>query len=257
MTKLQWIGVDMALAYTQDVILLFGDSLTQGAWDRSGFAQQLASLYVRKFDVVNRGLSGYQTDWAIPVFEQILAQQHKHRHAPKVQLLTIWFGANDAALPPSTQHVPRDRYKTNLTCLVNMVKSPTSAFYSPDTRVILITPPPVNTHQWTNGRDFEETKLYAAAAKEVGAQVGVPVADAWTEIWEAAGRDEGACEKFLSDGLHLNAAGYEIVLNSITKIVEEEYPEIHHEKLQMVFIPWSDVNAEDPRSSLNKRRAIE
>jgi hypothetical protein len=75
-------------AYTQDVVLLLGDSLTQGRWDWSGFADRLACMfcglhldqplkprlatYVRKFDVINRGLSGYQTDWAIPVFEQVI-----------------------------------------------------------------------------------------------------------------------------------------------------------------------------------------
>lgn len=130
-----------------------------------------------------------------------------------MQLLVIWFGANDAAPPPSPQHVPRDRYKANLLHLVNMVKSPASAHYSPDTRVIFITPPPVNTHQWT-ARIFEETKLYAEAVKEVAAEVDVPVADVWTEIWEAAGRDERACAQFLSDGLHLNAAGYQVRLKS-------------------------------------------
>ncbi|KAI9570428.1 SGNH hydrolase-type esterase domain-containing protein [Boletus coccyginus] len=243
----------MALAHTQDAILLLGDSITQGGWDQSGFAQRLASAYVRKFDVINRGLSGYQTDWAIPVFEQILAQQHEQHRAPKVQLLTIWFGANDAALLPSSQHVPRDRYMANLIHLVNMVKCPTSAYYSPDTRIILITPPPVNTYQWTVARGFAQTKSYAEAAKEVGVQVGVPVADVWTEIWEAAGRDERALEQFLYDGLHLNAAGYEITFNSIMKIIEEKYPKIHHEKLQTVFIPWSEVNVDDPRPSLKKR----
>ncbi|KAN0076895.1 SGNH hydrolase-type esterase domain containing protein [Tylopilus felleus] len=242
-------------AHTQDVIMLFGDSITQQGWERSGFATKLAAAYVRKLDVLNRGVSGYQTDWAIPVFEQVLAKQHEQRHVPKVQLLTIWFGANDAAPPPSSQHVPRDRYKDNLVHLVNMIRSPTSAYYSPHTRIILITPPPVNTHQWTD-RIFEETKLYAEAAKEVGAQVGVPVADVWTEIWEAAGRDERACERYLLDGLHLNAAGYEIVFNSIMKIVGEKYPDIHPDKLQTVFIPWFEVNVKDPRPSLAKRRAI-
>ena len=67
----------------------------------------------------------------------------------------------------------------------------------------------MNTFQWET-RDFATTKSYAEAAKEVGAQVGVPVADVWTEIWEAAGRDERACERFLCDGLHMNAAGYEV-----------------------------------------------
>ncbi|KAF8557328.1 SGNH hydrolase [Imleria badia] len=244
-------------ANTQDVILLLGDSLTQHGWAESGLAQQLTLAYVRKFDVINRGLSGYQTDWAIPVFEQILAQQHEQHHVPKVQLLTIWFGANDAAPPPSPQHVPRDRYKDNLDHLVNMVKSPTSAYYSPYTRIILITPPPVNTHQGAK-RIFSETKLYAEAVKEVGAQVGVPVADVWTEIWEAAGSDERACEQFLYDGLHLNSAGYQIVFNSVMKIIEEKYPEIRpdSEKLQTVFIPWSEVDVKNPRPSLAKRRVI-
>lgn len=68
----------------------------------------------------------------------------------------------------------------------------------------------MNTHQWAKERAFAETKSYAEAVKEVGAQLGVPVADVWTEIWEAAGRDERACEQFLNDGLHLNTAGYEV-----------------------------------------------
>lgn len=33
------------------------------------------AAYVRKFDVINRGLGGYQTDWAIPVFEQVIRRQ--------------------------------------------------------------------------------------------------------------------------------------------------------------------------------------
>ncbi|KAF8452660.1 SGNH hydrolase-type esterase domain-containing protein [Boletus edulis BED1] len=246
----------MALACTQDVILLLGDSLTQGNAERAGLAERLSSVYVRKMDVINRGLSGYQTDWAIPVFEQILAQQHAHRHAPKVQLLTLWFGANDAALPPSTQHVPIARFKSNLVHLVHMVRSPTSAYYSPGTRIVLITPPPVNTSQWTSERGFEETKQYAEAVREVGGQVGVPVADVWTLVWEGAGRDERGCERFLQDGLHLNAAGYEIVFDAVMKIIEETYPEMHYEKLQTVFVPWSEVNVGDPRPSLVKRRAM-
>lgn len=128
-----------------------------------------------------------------------------------MKLLTIWFGANDAALPPNPQHVPRDHYKKNLVHIVDMVKSSSSAYCSPDTRIILITPPPVNTYQWTGSiRNFAVTELYAQAVKGVGKEVDVPVADVWTEIWEAAGRDERACEQFLSDGLHLNAAGYEV-----------------------------------------------
>jgi hypothetical protein len=81
-------------AAVQDAIMLFGDSLTQGAWEFDGIAQRLArrydpcqviilltlfpiEVYVRKLDVLNRGLSSYNTDYAIPIFEQV-SPDHAH-----------------------------------------------------------------------------------------------------------------------------------------------------------------------------------
>lgn len=82
----------MAVNY-QDQIMLFGDSLTQWSWDldQGGIGARLAGtsipmwattatfqrlhnapdLYVRKLDILNRGFSGYNTDWALPVWEQV------------------------------------------------------------------------------------------------------------------------------------------------------------------------------------------
>lgn len=75
-----------------DAIMLIGDSLTQGSWDLNGIGARLSCqfpfprlrgkakeltdqvdsvVYARKLDVINRGLSGYNTEWAIPVFEQV------------------------------------------------------------------------------------------------------------------------------------------------------------------------------------------
>lgn len=56
----------------QDAILLFGDSITQGSWQPDGIAQKLAYVYARKLDVINRGLSGYNTEWGLRVFKQVL-----------------------------------------------------------------------------------------------------------------------------------------------------------------------------------------
>ena len=138
----------------------------------------------------------------------------------------IWFGANDAALPVRDQHVPLDRYKANLSKLIWMVRSPDSPRYSPDTRIILMTPPPCNTEQWgerqasqtpprPNDRNFAVTRTYADAAREVGAKEGVAVADTWTKIFEAAGKEEKQLRKFLTDGLHLNAEGYQVSANTL------------------------------------------
>ena len=45
------------------LVVLFGDSITEGGFDveHLGWACHLASAYSRKVDVVNRGLSGYNT----------------------------------------------------------------------------------------------------------------------------------------------------------------------------------------------------
>jgi lysophospholipase L1-like esterase len=144
-----------------------------------------------------------------------------------VQVLTIWFGANDACIPPSPQHVPLDRFKENLRKMIQMVKSPQSDYYSPWTKVILLTPPPVNTH--TRAADlasrnpplaldrlFETTKAYAEAVQEVGIEQGVTVVDVWESLWNATA-DEASLNQYLPDGLHLNGAGYE-VNNSILSV---------------------------------------
>ncbi|KAF5365627.1 hypothetical protein D9758_003284 [Tetrapyrgos nigripes] len=209
-------------AYSQDAIMLFGDSITQGAWEPGldGFGAGLSHVYARKLDVLNRGLSGYNTDWAIPVFEKCFATREQQKHAPKVRLLVIWFGANDACIKPSPQHVPLPKFISNMKHLVNLVQSPKSEYYSSETRIILVTPPPINTIQ--RGADlrsrtppleldrlFETTHQYAEAVKDVGREEEVPVVDIWTKMWEAAGKQEDNLSKFLDDGLHLNKAGYQ------------------------------------------------
>lgn len=150
---------------------------------------------------------------------QCFAKQHEQQHVPKVRILTIWLGANDAAIPPSPQHVPLPIFVANLTRLVRLVTSPSSPHFSPSTRIIIINAPPVNTYQrgaelqsrdppLLLDRTFETTKLYAEAATGVGEKEGIPVVDIWNAIYDAAGRDERALSQFLWDGLHLNAAGY-------------------------------------------------
>jgi lysophospholipase L1-like esterase len=236
-------------ATVQDVIMLLGDSITQRGWEPNAFAQRLAYAYVRKLDVINRGLSGYNTEWAIPVFEKCFAKQHEQQHVPKVRILTIWFGANDACLAPSPQHIPLPKFISNLTRLVHMVTSPTSPHYSPITRINLITPPPVNTYQREDDlqsrdppklldREFETTRKYAEAVVGVGKQEDLPVVDVWNAFYDAAGRNERALDQFLVDGLHLNIAGYEIVYKALTNTIGNNYPELHYEKLQPIFPPW-------------------
>ncbi|KAI0328125.1 SGNH hydrolase [Cubamyces sp. BRFM 1775] len=242
-------------ATIQDAIMLLGDSITQGGFENNGFAARLANAYMRKMDVVNRGYSGYNTNWIIPVFEQCFATQHEQQHVPKVRILTIWFGANDAALPPSPQHVPLEQYQSNLAKLIRTVRSPDSPRYSPETRIILLTPPPVDPTRWARTleetvevglrglfqRTFEVTRQYAEAARDVGARESVPVVDVWTGIWEAAGRDMGRLGEYLYDGLHLNEKGYAVVYDALISSIAEKYPEYRYDKLPNAVIEFKDI----------------
>jgi len=225
-----------------------------------------SDVYARKLDVLNRGLSGYNTDWAIPVLEQCFATQQQQQHAPKVRILTVWFGANDACLKPSPQHVPLPKFISNIKQIVNMIQSPKSPYYSPCTRIILITPPPINEQRRAADlasrsvplpldRHFDTTKAYAEGVKDVGAEEGVAVVDVWTELWKAAGEDQQGLNKFLSDGLHLSKDGYAVMYDTLMKTIHEKYPELHYNNLQYVFARWDEINWQDPAASLAKRDA--
>ncbi|KAI0831766.1 SGNH hydrolase-type esterase domain-containing protein [Trametes gibbosa] len=240
-------------ANVQDAIVLLGDSLTEFAFAPEGLGTKLADAYVRKLDVVNRGLSGYNTDWIIPVFEQIWPKQHEQQHHPTARVLVVWFGANDAALPQSKQHVPLARYETNLAWFAHALRSPESAYYSPQTRLVYMTPPPVQAVRWAAAlgervgtleapdRDLEQSRVYAEAVKKVGGSENVPVADVWGNIWEAAGREEGGLAPFLVDGLHLTGKGYKVVYDALIATIAESFPELHYDRLQPTFPIWSDI----------------
>lgn len=102
---------------TRPDFLLFGDSLTQRSFEEGGWGASLTHHYARKVnwdqqflsglvaacsphllllqaDIVNRGLSGYNSRWAKFILPHVL----ETRSQPPA-LLTIWFGANDAVLP--------------------------------------------------------------------------------------------------------------------------------------------------------------
>ncbi|CAD7975544.1 unnamed protein product [Amoebophrya sp. A25] len=83
-------------------ILCFGDSLTQGGThNNEGWVIRLQRYFLRRADVLNRGLSGYNTRWALPAIQAIMAGetvQRTDQSKDDVLFATLWFGANDAAV---------------------------------------------------------------------------------------------------------------------------------------------------------------
>lgn len=56
--------------------IMFGDSITQQAWQRGGLGQHLSEVYQRRMDIVNRGFSGYNSNWALQAAPRVRAFMH-------------------------------------------------------------------------------------------------------------------------------------------------------------------------------------
>ncbi|KAK9602658.1 hypothetical protein V6Z96_004229 [Aspergillus fumigatus] len=188
-------SAEEALYKPYDQFILFGDSITQMSSDQSmgfGFQPALQDAYHRRLDVINRGFGGYSTAHAVKVFPKFFPKPE----TATVRFMTIFFGANDAAVPGHYQHVPVETYKENLK---KIIQHPATVAQNP--RILILTPPPVNEYQLEEfdiakntphpSRTVKQTKLYAEAAREVAASLGVAVVDLWTTFMTAAGWKEG------------------------------------------------------------------
>jgi len=119
-----------------DKFLLFGDSITQGGCDQSGFAfaAALQHDYARRLDVVNRGFSGYNTANAVVILPSIIQPPTNSN----IRLITVFFGANDAVIEGFPQHVPFEEYCRNLKQILTH-----SVVTAHCPKILLINPPPI------------------------------------------------------------------------------------------------------------------
>jgi lysophospholipase L1-like esterase len=212
-------------------ILLLGDSLTQTSFE--GWGASLANQYQRRADVINRGMSGYNTRWYLRYAQDV--GMFSDKVDEDVILVTLFFGANDSALKDlDAKHVPVPEYEENLTAMLQNV---TQCF--PKANVLLIAPPPVHKGQRLDfqkqrygdkatgipERTFEHTQLYAQACMKVAARNKIPCVDMFTAMVEAGDQNEGF-GRFLSDGLHFSPQGHAFVTEHVLKCIEANFPDI-------------------------------
>ncbi|KAG0076261.1 hypothetical protein BGZ93_003997, partial [Podila epicladia] len=195
-----------------------------------GFGAQLAHLYQRRLDFINRGFSGYNSEQAIHLLPQFLPKKASLANptTPKVQFLTIYFGTNDSCLPDSVQHVSLEKYEANMRSLIDMIHHPDSPTYSPETRILLICPGRLDEPRWMlhrqeQGRPMDRSSVmtqqyaercraigqecHAKSEKEGGARHRVHVVDTWTLMTEQIESGKRVLADYVHDGVHLASAG--------------------------------------------------
>lgn len=249
----------------KDLIFPFGDSITRHGYDQEqgfGWTAALAYAYMRRLNVLNAGLSGYCTRKALAVLPHIIPPPDQAR----IRIMSIFFGANDARLPNTSQpaqHVPLEQYKANLKA---MISSPLVKAHNP--RIVLITPPPIDERMCeeadrANGinevrRRAEVTAKYAVAVREVSEEMDLTLLDLWSIFMDRAGWKAGApllgsrdveqssengLPSLLKDGLHLTAEGNRVLYEELIALIEREWPGLTPEALPFVLPAWDDSEA--------------
>lgn len=240
--------------------ILLGDSIIQNGLllrDGVSLVAGLAEHCQRRMDIVNRGLSGYNTANALVVLEELIPPPS----SAKVDLLLVLFGANDACLPssPTKQHVSIEKYRENLKAIIT---NPSIAAHN--ATILLVTPPPVNEHQFADkNRIAEVTAEYAKVVREVAAEFkdnNVVLIDLWTALMKQASKttpssivdglngvllgshkapQSAGLGSLLTDGLHLTGAGYLVFLNEVIPEVGKEWASEPLDNPSWIFPHWS------------------
>jgi lysophospholipase L1-like esterase len=176
------------------------------------------------------------------------------KNVSKIVLIAIFFGANDASLEGTAKHVPLERYASNLR---ELLSSPLLKQHNPSIKLLLITPPPICAHRKAEcegqspSRTAEHTALYAAKAKSVADELGVPYVDLWSGFLHAVGWKEGdpligslatfrnpKLGMLLPDGLHFSAEGNKLCYKLVFERIKEVWPDMDPEGMETNVPMW-------------------
>lgn len=226
-------------------ILLLGDSITQGSFENGGWGAAIANRLVRKCDVLNRGLSGYNTKWALTVLPKIITRPTDQGI---IAAVVVFFGANDSALKDvnPAQHIPLPEYAENLKHIIQYLKSIGIC----EDKVIMITPPPLDVSAWektciAKGNKLDRcnsvTKEYTQVCVRVATECGTDVLDLWTLMQS----ENQNFSSYLLDGLHLSEKGSSFLETHLWPLLEKRTG-----NLPMIFPHWSDIDHRNSQASL-------
>ncbi|OLN93948.1 Isoamyl acetate-hydrolyzing esterase 1-like protein [Colletotrichum chlorophyti] len=251
-------------------IVLFGDSLFQGSAvvaNEFSFQAELQCRVMRRYDVVNRGFSGWNTANAVKYLPQIIVPPSES--GPQLKYFLVLLGANDAVRPmdTTTQHVPLKEYKENL---IKIVTHPNVTAHQ--AKILLVTPPPIDEIRitkldlaWGHPQATRTSKIsaeYTQAARDVAAEVpGVTLIDLWQALMDHAVSntpgfkvggpllgtpelgEQGGLADLLPDGLHMSGEAYKVFYQAVWPHIGQEWANLaEDDRSGYVFPDWRDLN---------------
>lgn len=240
--------IDNSLAFPR--FLLYGDSITEYCFDQYpmddtktnfSFGAAITNAYVRKYEIVHRGFSGYNSEFSRILLPKLFALEHDSRpENTQIKIMTLFLGSNDAALA-GPEAVPLARFEENIKFLIELV-------LSKGIKLLLIGPLWHNT-EWYNSlypEDFERgiyrttanNLLYSDVLLKLALQFDVPYLNLWQEM-ELFNKTEDF-NKLLCDGLHFSGEGYKFLFDRVMSMIQTHYPECDPLKIAMKLPTWEN-----------------
>jgi isoamyl acetate esterase len=227
-----------------------------------GWVAQLSEHYIRRSDVVNRGVSGYTSRQARHIVSYALSDEDLAR----AWLITIWFGTNDAVLPSfdPIRHVSPEEYKSHLAYMIETIRGRARQLHNFGLDILLITPPPVDeqrrktflypsrpSEMALSDRTNQMTRHYVKMCRQLAAEYSIFCLELHEDMLSS--KD---CSIFLQeDGLHLSTEGNQFVIDQLLDFIEREMPEKTPERLPFIYPPH--VNIEPGRESESLKQLIQ
>ena len=208
----------------------------------AGWLSIVRNRYARRFDVMNRGYSGYNTKMARVLSKRVFlcreddaiskgnvagsvsttaaAAEKKETFDPFV-FATVFFGANDSADPGEnpTQGLTPSEYETHLRYIVSVARSMSR-------QVIVISPPCVDHTKWKD-RKNERVESFTAAAGRVARETSSDFINLYSIMKNVSRTPE---VDFLRDGLHLNGKGNMLLAREVVRSVDRYQHEVRHRR---------------------------
>ncbi|KAK9373543.1 SGNH hydrolase-type esterase domain-containing protein [Lipomyces chichibuensis] len=221
-------------------VVLIGDSQFELSWNPQFefcFPAALANYYGRRADILNRGLSGYNSTWMRSQLDRIILEL-KHYDEDVVLLFILWLGTNDSCLEFTEHHVPVPEFEANVRTYVGEIKRNFA-----NARILLVSPAPISktglamSTMRTKGTDRTQaaTKEYVdALLKYSDDENVVRKIDLFGELDAAL-----KIAKFTVDGLHLNGSGYRVLFN-LVKCTLDNWDSVRASDLEGVEPSWSE-----------------
>jgi lysophospholipase L1-like esterase len=209
--------------------------------DLKGWTAQLSEYYIRRCDVINRGLSGYTTRHARLIESHAISNEDLSR----TSLLTIWFGANDAAVdPPGNQpRISLFKYEEHIKYLVDAVQKRALKLNNQNLNILIMTPIPVNEEKRAaflslannsktiTDRTNQMIQSYTQICLKISQQLNTPCLDLYNLM--LGFKDYSIYLQ--EDGLHLSSEGNQFIFETIKSMIEKDLPHLDPNQLPFIY----------------------